>query len=181
MVMADEHKTLKQRAYHELKEFLIRFFYLWLFLGMFTVYKSIVLAEQGIQFAAHGAMMINALLLAKFMLMVKHFLLTKQADNAPLIYPTLLKSAIFAVALIVLKILDDAIVGYFHGKSFTESTADLGGGRWQAIAALTLILFVVVIPLTAFGELQRVLGERNVTNIFFRSSNLSKPLSHDAD
>jgi hypothetical protein len=181
MVMADEHKTLKQRAYHELKEFLIRFVYLWLFLAMFSVYKSIVLAEHGIEFAAHGAALINALLLAKFMLMVKAFLVTKQADHAPLIYPTLLKSAIFAVALIILKILDDLTIGYFHGKSVAESLADLGGGRWQAILAFTLILFVVIIPLTAFGELQRVLGARNVTNIFFRSGNLSKPLSHDAD
>lgn len=179
--MATEHKTLKQRAYDEFKEFLIRFLYLWLFLGLFTIYKSIVLAERGIEFATHGVAIINALVLAKFMLIIKAFLLTKQADDAPLIYPTLLKSAIFAIALMILRILEDAIVGYFHGKSFAESITDLGGGRWQAILAFTLILFVVIIPLTAFGELQRVLGKRNLTNIFLRSSDLSKSLNHDAD
>ncbi len=178
--MADVPKTLKQRAYHELKEFLVRFVYLWLFLAMFTVYKSIVLAEHGIEFAAHGAAVLNALVLAKFMLMVKAFLLSKHADDLPLIYPTLLKSAIFALALLGLKILEEATVGYFHGISFPQSIADLGSGSWKAILAFTGILFVVIIPLTAFGELQRVLGRRNLTDIFLRPRDLSKPFGESA-
>ena len=181
IAMANERKNLKRLAYHEFKEFLVRFLYLWLFLGMFIVHKSIVLAQHGIEFAGHGEAVINALVLAKFMLTVKAFLLSKQADDAPLIYPTLLKSAIFALALMVLKILEEATVGYFHGKSFPESLADLGGGSWKAIVAFTLILFVVVIPLTAFGELQRVLGERKLIDIFLRPRDLSKPVSQNAE
>ena len=178
--MADLPKTLKQRAYHELKEFLVRFVYLWLFLAMFIVYKSIVLAEHGIEFASHGAAALNALVLAKFMLMVKSFLLSKQADDLPLIYPTLLKSAIFALALMGLKILEEATVGYFHGMSFARSIADVGGGSWKAILVFTGILFVVVIPLTAFGELQRVLGKNKVTDLFLRPRDPSKSFSETA-
>lgn len=178
--MDNQPKTLKQRAYEELKEFLVRFVYLWLFLAMFIVYKSIALAEHGIAFAAHGAAAINALVLAKFMLMVKSFLLSKQADHLPLIYPTLLKSAIFALALMGLKILEEVTVGYFHGMSFAQSIADVGGGSWKAILAFTAILFVVVIPLTAFGELQRVLGKSNVTDIFLRPRDPSKSFIESA-
>lgn len=171
--MANKGEILKQRAYRELKEFLLLSLYLWLVLGMLVVFKSMVLAQHRIEFAAHGAALINALVLAKFMLIVRATHPGKQADDAPLIYPTLLKSAIFAVALMVLKILEDAIVGYFHDKSFTVSLADLGGGSWRVILAYTLILFLALIPLTAFGELQRVLGERKLYDLFLRSRNVS--------
>lgn len=173
--MANEGETLKQRAYRELKEFLLLSLYLWLFLGMFILFKSIVLAEHRIEFEVHGVAFVNALVLAKFMLIVRAFHPGKQAEDAPLIYPTLFKSGIFAVALIILKILEDVIVGHFHGKGFTESIADVGGGSWKAILIYTAILFIALVPLTAFGELQRVLGESKLYDLFLRPRDLSGP------
>ena len=178
--MANEQKTLKQRAYHEFKEFLILSFYLWLVLGMFIEFKSIILAENQINFAAHGVALINALVLGKFMLIVRAFNPGKEADDAPLIYPTLLKAGIFAVALMVLKILEDVVVGYFHHKSFAESIADLGGGSLKVILIFTGMLFLVLIPVTAFGELQRVLGEGKLYDLFWRPRDLSKPFGQQA-
>jgi len=166
--MANEGKTLKQRAYQEFIDFLMLSVYLWLFLGMFIEFKSIVLSENHINFVAHGAAVINALVLAKFMLIIRALHPVKYADDAPLIYPTLLKSSFLALNLTFLKILEDATVGYFHGKSLVESIADLGGGSWQAILTFTGILFLVLIPVTAFGELQRVLGEGSLYNLFLR-------------
>lgn len=171
--MANKGEILKQRAYRELKEFLLLSLYLWLFLGMLVVFKSMVLAQYRIEFAPHGVALINALVLAKFMLVVRAIQPGKQVDDAPLIYPTLLKSALFAIALMVLKILEDVIVGHFHNKSFTVSLADLGGGNWKVIIVYTAILFLALIPVTAFGELQRVLGERKVYDLFLRPRDLS--------
>lgn len=171
--MANKGEILKQRAYRELKEFFMLTIYLWLILGALIEFKSIILAEHRIDFAAHGAALINALVLAKFMLIVKAFHPVKQAEDAPLIYPTLLKSAIFAVTLMVLKILEDVIVGHFQGKSFAESIADIGGGSLRVILIFTAILFLVLIPLTAFGELQRVLGEGKLNQLFLRPRDLS--------
>jgi hypothetical protein len=178
--MAEEHKTLKQRAYHEFKEFLLLSLYLWIFLGMFIVFKSMVLAEEHIDFVAHGVAIINAMLLAKFLLIVRALHLGRRADDDPLIYPTLIKSAISALALMALKILEDAAVGYFHGKSFADSIADLGGGNWQAVLIFTGMLFVVLIPLNAFGEVQRILGEGKLYDLFFRPRDLSKPFGQRA-
>jgi hypothetical protein len=171
--MENKGENLKRRAYREVKEFLLLSLYLWLILGALIEFKSIILAENRIDFTAHGAALINALVLAKFMLIVRAFHPGEQINDAPLIYPTLLKSGIFAVALMVLKILEDAIVGYLHHKSFTESIADLGGGGWRAILIYTAILFLALIPLTAFGELQRVLGERKLYDLFLRPRDLS--------
>jgi hypothetical protein len=170
-----DKKALEQKAIHELKEYIAVTLYLCIFFWMFIVYKSIILGSQGIDFAAHGVAIINALVLGKFMLIARAFHPGEKADNAPLIYPTLFKSAFFAIALMICKILEDAAVGYFHEKSFVQSIADLGGGSWKAILALTMMLFIVLIPLTAFGELERVVGEGKLVALFLRPRDPSKP------
>jgi hypothetical protein len=167
--------TLKQKAYAELKEFLVITLYLWVVFGLFLLYKSVVLGEEHISYLPHGIALINALLFAKFILISRALHLGDRANDAPLIYPTLLKSALFTVVLACCKILEDAAGGLYHGKSFSQSIADLGGGTWQGILTLTVLLFVVLIPFFGFGELQRVLGEGKLAQLFFQPRDVSEP------
>jgi hypothetical protein len=124
---------LKQRAYDELKEFLVIALYLWVVLGLFLVYKSVILNEEHFSYLFQGVALINALVLGKFVLIARAFHLGDRANDAPLIYPTVLKSALFSVVLACCKILEDVAVGFYHGKSFSESIADLAGGTWKGI------------------------------------------------
>src|SRR6516225_9725617 len=126
--METSSRTLKQKAYHEFKEFLIIALYLWVVFGLLLVYKSLILNEEHIDYVAHGVALINALVLAKFLLIARALHLGDRANDAPLIYPTLLKSALFSLVLAACKILEEAAVGIYHGKSFSQSIADLGGG-----------------------------------------------------
>src|SRR3974390_1494364 len=118
--MDEQKKTLKQKAIREFKEYLGVSLYLFIFLGMFIVYKAIVLRQHEIDFAAHGFALVNALVLGKFMLIAKAFHPGKELADKPLAYPTLVKSAISAVVLMVCKILEEATVGYFHGRPLVE-------------------------------------------------------------
>ena len=164
--METTSRTLKQKAIEQMKEFLFITLYLWLVFGLLIMYKSVILGEYRIDFAYHGFALINALALGKVMLVAKDLHLGQRFDNAPLVYPTLVKSAIFTAVLACFKILEDAAVGLYRGKSFAKSIADLGGGSLQAIMTLTLLLFVVLIPFVGFGELQRVLGEGKLKQMF---------------
>ena len=166
--MGTTSHTLKERAYRELKEFVVIALYLWVVLGLFLLYKSVILNED-IGYVAKGAALINALILGKFVLIARGFHLGEQANEAPLIYPTLLKAALFSVVLACCKILEDGAVGFFHGKSFSQSIADLGGGTLKGILTLTVLLFVLLIPFFAFGELERVLGEGKLAQLFFHA------------
>lgn len=170
-----DKKTLQEKAYREFKEFLMIALYLWIFFGMLVEYKRLILAKEQVDFVAHGVALINALALGKIMLIAQAFHPAKWAEEKPLIYPTLLKSAIFAVILGVFKILEDATIGYFRGKSFSESIADLGGGGVRALLAYTAILFLVLIPFVAFGELGRILGEGKLGALFLRPRDTSRP------
>jgi hypothetical protein len=165
--MSTSSRTLKHIAYHQVKEFLWITLYLWVVFGLLVLFKSMILAEQHIPFAYHGFALINALALAKVMLTAKDLHLGEQFEDAPLIYPTLLKSALFSVVLGCFKILEEAAIGFYHHQSFQQSIADLGGGTLNAILTLMLLLFVVLIPFVGFGELQRVLGAGKLRQIFF--------------
>lgn len=167
--MDTSHRTLKQKAYHELKEFFGIAFYLWVILALFQLYRSLLLSEEHISVVAHqGFAIINALALAKVLLIAKALHLGEWVEDWPLIYPTLLKSALFTIVLACFKILEDTGLGMYRGKSFQESIADLGGGTLNGILCVSLILFVTLIPFFVITELQAVLGEGKLMQLFFR-------------
>jgi hypothetical protein len=166
--METTRHTLKQKVTGQVKEFLLIVLYLWLVFGLLLIYKSVILAEYQISFAYKGFAAINALALGKVMLVCKDLHVGERFDDAPLIYPTLLKSALFTIVLACFKILEETAVGLYHGKSFAESIADLGGGTLQGILTLTLLLFVVLTPFVGFGEVKRVLGEGKLKQLFLR-------------
>jgi hypothetical protein len=126
-----------------------------------------ILAEHHIDFTNHGLALINALALAKVMLVARHLRLGNRLQNEPLIYPTLLKSALFTAILAFFKILENAVIGWWRHESFRQSIYDLGGGTWQGTLTLSLLIFVLLVPFVGISELSRVLGEGKLQRIFF--------------
>ncbi len=170
--MSGPKRSLKQRAVHGMREYLVISLYLFIVFSLFTIYKSVILAEHHIDFTLHGFALINALALAKVMLIAQELHLADQFRDAPLIYPTVLKSFVFTILLAGFKIAEQAAVGMYHGKPFDKSLSDLGGGSWQGILSLTGLLFVVLIPFFGFTELRRVLGRDRLVGVFFRPRHL---------
>jgi hypothetical protein len=167
--MSASAETLKEKARREMRNFLVISLYLWIIFGLFVLYKSIILSEEHIPFAAHGFALINALAMAKVMLVAQGLHFADRFKEAPLIYPTLFKSAAFAVVLGVFKIVEEALIGLYHGRSFSESIASIGGGTLNGILSLTLLLAVLLIPFFGFAEVDRVFGEQKLKKLFFAS------------
>ena len=175
--METSNRSLKQRVYSELKEFFIIALYLYVVFALLLVYRSVILDEEHISHLFHGFALINALAFAKVVLIGEALRLGERANERPLIYPTLLKSALFAILLAVCKILEDAAVGLYRGKSFAESIADFGGGSWKAILTYTALMAVLFVPFFGFTELRRVLGKGKLAQIFFHRRDAFQPVS----
>src|SRR3981189_1120644 len=105
--MTDPKRTLKQKVYQEIKEYLAISFYLWVVFALLLLYQSTILAQHRIDFAYHGFALINALALGKVILVAQDLHLGNQFKEAPLIYPTLFKAAVFAITLGIFKILEE--------------------------------------------------------------------------
>jgi hypothetical protein len=159
--------TLQQRAVHEFTEFAILTVYLYITLGAVIVMKTAVLHSEGIEFAPWGIAIVKALLLAKFMLVGRALKIGEGDTTSPLIWPTLYKALAFLVLLIVLTVIEEAVVGLFHGRSIAASLGDLAGRRLEETLASFLIMLLVLIPYFAFRVLGEVLGEGRLVRMFF--------------
>ena len=165
--------TLKQRAFHGFKEYVVIACYLCIVFSLFALYKSVILAERHIAIASQGFALLNGLALAKVMVVAQELHFADQLKDAPLIYPTLFKSATFAVLLGCFKILEETAVGLYHGRSFNESITAIGGGSLKGTLSLMALLAVLLIPFFGFTELRRVFGEGKLEKLFFTSRNLA--------
>jgi len=153
--------------------------YLWLILSLFALYHAVILA-QDVSTLEHGIVIINALVLGKVMLVAKELHIGEVAKERPLIYPTLLRSALFSIVLAFFKVLEHAVRGMFKGESFEQSISGIAGGTWEGILCVTAILFVALIPFFGFTELQRVLGGARLRELFFRSRGLEQAIGGEA-
>jgi hypothetical protein len=169
--MDEPKRTFKQKAYQGLKEYLAISLYLWLIFGLFVLYKSVLLSER-LSLLAHGIALFNALALGKVMLVAQELHFAEHFKDEPLIYSTLFKSGAFALVLGLFKILEEAGIGWYHRKSFSESISEIGGGTLEGILVFVLILAVLLIPFFGFSELRRIFGGDKLRRLFFTSRHL---------
>lgn len=167
---------LKERAFEEAKRFAVLFLYLWALLMVFEVYKSLILRTVGSDFGYQfGFAFVKALILAKFLLIAETLYVPKSIKEKPRVYSIFFKTVFCSAMLICLDILEEGIVGKFHGKSLAQSLPPIIGGDFRGLLFLTIIAFVVLIPLFAFSELGSALGEGELYRILFKQK--SKPTS----
>ena len=179
--MGTSNRTLKQKAYHEFKEMLVITIYLWVFLALLALHKSVILAENHVDVVSQSFALLNALALAKVMLIARALHFAEFSYKPPLVYPTLVKAAAFSLLLACFKILEDAAIGLYRGKSFADSIADIGGGTWMGILSLTGIAFVALIPFFAFAELQELVGEGKLEQVFLHRRETLDLSGHPAE
>jgi hypothetical protein len=169
--MGEPTRTLKQKAYQGLKEYVAISLYLWLVFSLFVLYRAVLLSER-ISLVAHGEALINALALGKVMLVAQELHFAEKFKGKPLIYATLFKSVAFSLILGCFKILEEICIGLFHGESAGQSIAEVGGGTLNGILAMMAILAVLLIPFFAFTELRGILGREKLTGLFFTTGHL---------
>ena len=74
----------------------------------------------------------------------------------------------FTIFVGLLSVIEEAAIGMgIHGKTFSQSIADLGGGTVKQMIATEFVVFLVFVPLFAFGALSEVMEENALTRAFF--------------
>lgn len=158
---------LKARAMQEIKFFWVTAIYLWLFLGSFTIYRRLIVAESGQAYLHYGIALIEALVIAKVIVLGRIFGFSRHFEDKPLIFPVLYKSLLFGILVILFGIVEHLVEGWTHHKGVVGGLADLGGLGIDEFGARMLILVVALVPFFAFGEIVRVLGAREVAAMYF--------------
>lgn len=157
---------LKARAIAELKVFWITALYLWVFLGLFTVYRRLVVAESGDAYLHYGIAAIEALVIAKIVLIGRLFGFSRQFEDRRLILPVLYKSILFGLLVMLFGVLEHIVGGWVHGKGPLGGLRDIGSLGAYEICARALVILVAFVPFFAFLELGRILGTRYLSAMF---------------
>ena len=155
------------KALGEGKQLFGIFIYFCVLIGLFSVFKSLVLNEQNLIYH-EGFTIINAWLLAKVVLIAEFFQVADNLRHKPLVYPIVFKSAVFCVILMCFYIIEEMLIGLWHGKTIVESFPEIGGGSWRGILVIWSILFVGHIPFFAYRELSRILGKDELYSLIFK-------------
>jgi len=162
----DRLRRLKTGAIDETKKLFGIFIYLWVLLSLFSFHKALVLNEEYLLYD-QGFALINALVLAKVVLVGEFFGIGDKLRNRPLIYPIIFKAAVFAVLLICFHIVEKTLTGLLHGKTLFQSIPSIGGGMLQGILMIGIIMFVALMPFFAFRELDRAIGTQELHRLLF--------------
>jgi hypothetical protein len=109
--------------------------YLWLCFGLFVLYKSLILAEQNIDYTGYGLAVVKALVLGKVILVAEGLQLAERHQDKPLIYPTLYKSLVFFVVLVLFSVFEEIVRGFFStgrsSKAYPTSAAEVCPQSWR--------------------------------------------------
>lgn len=174
---AEKKATLAQRAKHELIEFGVVSLYLYVCFGALIFYKASILHSEGIAFGAYGLAIAKALILGKFLVTLQAFKIGEAKSRLhPALVNILKKSLLFTLLLVVLTVIEEFIVGYFHGKTGREVLSEIAGGTLQQALAVAVLLFLILVPFFAFQEIAARLGKGRLSKLLTQ-----RPPADEAD
>jgi hypothetical protein len=159
----------KKILFHEMVEYWINVAYLAVAFAAFTQYRRFLLAAYDISYTNYGVALVEALILAKVVMIGSVLRLGRGLEHKPLIYPTLHKTVVFTVFVAVFTLIEHAIKGLWTGKGFMGGLVEYFEKGPDEFFAGGLVIFVAFIPFFGVKELGRVLGQDKITNLFFRS------------
>ena len=75
----------------------------------------------------------------------------------------------FLIMLLILTTLEELIVGFIHDRAVADSLNHVVGPIFFQGVAVCLIMFLILVPYSAFTCLSDVVGERETIRLFFVS------------
>jgi hypothetical protein len=170
--MSNEAKrSWRERVVENTKNLMVIVVYLWALLTVFQLHRAIILAEHNIQYRyAQGLLfaLINAWILAKFVLIGESLHVGERWHSKPLLHSILFKSAVFGAILMVCRIVEGALGRIWRARSFAAGLPELSISTLIDEFSLMLIVIVALIPFFAAREFSRVLGKSEWTSLLFR-------------
>ena len=160
-------RNLKKKIFHEMAEYWINVAYLTLVFASFTQYRRLILASHDITYTNYWVALIEALILAKVVMIGDALRLGRTLDHRPLIFSTVFRAVVFSLLVGAFTLIEHGIKSLWMGKGFTAGLVGFLGKGSHELLAGCLVVFVAFIPFFAFREMGRVLGEGKIWALFF--------------
>jgi hypothetical protein len=161
---------LWDRVVEEVRRLFIIFIYLWAMFALFILDETVILRQRGIMFSPRaGFAAINAIALAKVMLVADDLNVLRWVPKRPMIYRIVIESACMAVLFIGFNVLEHLVVGYFEHKTVATSLPVLGGEGLLGMICVAIIMFFAIMPFIACRHISRELGPGRLKAMLFET------------
>jgi hypothetical protein len=164
-------RDIKRKAIHEGQEFAGISLYLTFFFCAVVAYSTVLLGKFQVSAFSYASALINALVIAKVILIGEYAHLGKKQEARPLVLSALNKAFLFTLLVFAFHFVEEVIKQLVHRDTIASAFHQM---RIDILICRSLVVFCTFIPLFAFRDLQRVLGEDNFRSLFFRTGAMSK-------
>lgn len=158
--------TARRKIRHEFQELLVVSLLVVPFFVSFAAYRRLLLGAHESAFFDYGMAIVNALVLAKVILIGDLVGLGKRFENKPLIVSTIFKALVFAGFALIFHALEGIVRSLLHHQTFLGALHTLAVDESGVLLTRGLIFFFAFIPFFALRELRRVVGEDEFRQLF---------------
>jgi hypothetical protein len=163
-----QHMNLKGRVRHELRAYLIITLFFAVILGVFNIYRRQILGEAGVSYSNYGISLIEALILAKIVLIGDAMNLKLIGGAGRSIFElAVLRSILFALLVWLFTILERVVEGLIRRMDWAEIAHSLVQHGLHEMAARVIMMFAAFLPFFALWELRLRLGPRRFFDLWF--------------
>jgi hypothetical protein len=157
----------KQKAKHELVDFAWISFYLAFFFCALVTYTMLLLRNYQVIDSSlnYTFALINALIIAKVILIGEIAHLGRGAEARPLYQAAIYKAIVYSLLVLAFHFLEEFIRRIIQGKPFGTVWHNI---HLEELISRSIVIFCAFLPLFAFRELRRVLGEEKLYALFFK-------------
>jgi len=160
-------KRWKQILVHEMFEYFFNFALLSFFLVAFAWYRRLILAEYHIQYLGYWVPLIEAAILAKVIMIGDVLHLGRRFRNWPLAVPTIYRTALFSILVVLFTFAEHILGALIHGKTVSDGIAEIASKGVNAILATYILIIAAFLPFFAMREIERAFGAEKIRAMFF--------------
>ena len=157
---------LKHKAIHEFWELAWIFLYLAFFFCSLEIYSVLLLKDFHVKYLNFGFALINALVVAKVILLGEYANVGKRYEARPLLLSAGYKAFLFVLLVFAFHFVEEFVKRLLHKGNIAAAINEM---RIDDLLGRSIVVFCTFLPLFAFRELRRVLGEERFAALFFRS------------
>jgi hypothetical protein len=153
-----EASAIRRRIRHGLIRYMAVSAYLYVCFIAVLLYKAAILYDLGVSYSPFGFAALKALVVAKFLLIGEELRVGERLTRATMRAVILWRSAALLLLLLVLSAIEQLLEGLVHHRSLAQSVTDFDRGTGAEILATSVLLYFVLLPYVAYGQLEKTLG-----------------------
>jgi hypothetical protein len=113
---------------------------------------------------SYGFALINALVIAKVIMIGDLAKVGKKHEHKPIFFAAIWKSLLYGLLVFAFHMVEEVVKRMIHGAEVEKASGEI---RFEVMGARTVVVFCCFLPLFMFLELRRRMGDEEFIALFF--------------